>query len=552
MERKFVYLFFILLSFSSLNALNYTGQVSAQPTNVTVFVINVSLPKPIINITHPENKTYIINKSLFLNFTSYYEEDIWYNIDNGQNISLKNKNSDIFDVLQGSHLLNLYATNQKGESFDNVSFFVNSSILRILYGNYAGQYKGNSTDFNQTAYENLLSLQGIVLENTLWGKILFNKAINVEDDLNSSDKFVDIDSNTAISFNRVEVNSTALPNFNKSAKISLYNIPFTNPRILRNGEICPSSICAFESFVGGTEVFNVSNLGIYSLEESPTITPISEGYPGAGGVALVGDFELDKFAINAFMRQGETFESDISIINKENILKDIEISVDDSIKGFVNIPNKIKLNPKGSKNISFLVTTKSYFEPGLYFGKIYFKNKISGVVKEVSLYIEIESGSSLLDVKAILLKNDSSLLPGDTLPVDILLFNLADKKLSVKLNYQILDLNNNVVFSYNETINLLCHDDKLRRDFLLSKKLPSGRYLFYVKARYDNKIASSSFTFYLKRWYSIKLLIEVILFLVIFCWIFFAWKKKKKKQKGKNYQKKASYKKSRFSNQKVK
>ena len=37
---------------------------------------------------------------------------------------------------------------------------------------------------------------------------------------------------TNISSNRIEVNTTALPNFNKSAVIYLYNLSFSDPRIL--------------------------------------------------------------------------------------------------------------------------------------------------------------------------------------------------------------------------------------------------------------------------------------------------------------------------------
>ena len=56
---------------------------------------------------------------------------------------------------------------------------------------------------------------------------------------------------------------------NKSAILKLYNLTFSDPRILRNGEACPNSICTKISYSGGTLTFNVTQFSEYSSEEIP-------------------------------------------------------------------------------------------------------------------------------------------------------------------------------------------------------------------------------------------------------------------------------------------
>ncbi|HUW43846.1 MAG TPA: hypothetical protein VMV95_02720, partial [Bacillota bacterium] len=133
-----------------------------------------------------------------------------------------------------------------------------------------GSNKGESTDFNKSSYEDLQNLSDIVLENTNYGKIQFNEAINVTNDLNVSDNKAYLDTYTNISSNHIEVNSTALPNFNKSATLYLYNLSLGNPRILRDSSVCPDNICTEIDYSGGTLIFNVTYFTVYSAEETPS------------------------------------------------------------------------------------------------------------------------------------------------------------------------------------------------------------------------------------------------------------------------------------------
>jgi hypothetical protein len=262
-----------------------TGGPAGQPMNVSVFILPSA---PSLDILSPMNGTYLTNISLYLNYQVTGADNLWYNLDNTANVSVTSPL--YFNTTQGSHILYLYANNSGGVAKKNVSFHVNTTLLVINYSAYP--FDGDSSDFYRYTYEELQNLSPVRFERFNYGKIYFNGPINVLDDSNPTDGFVDIDHNVNISFNRIEINSTALPNFNKPATLSLYNLTFSNPRILRDGAVCPSSICTFENYSGGTLKtlkFNVTGFSVYSAEETP-ITP-GPG-PGGGGGGVIENVSM--------------------------------------------------------------------------------------------------------------------------------------------------------------------------------------------------------------------------------------------------------------------
>jgi len=76
----------------------------------------------------------------------------------------------------------------------------------------------------------------------------------------------------------------------------LYNLTFNNPRILRNGEICPSTICTKESYLERTLKFNVTQFSVYSAEETPpeVRAEVPGGAPGGGGVGCNNDSDCKR------------------------------------------------------------------------------------------------------------------------------------------------------------------------------------------------------------------------------------------------------------------
>ncbi|MFQ5531851.1 MAG: hypothetical protein ACE5ES_04510, partial [Candidatus Nanoarchaeia archaeon] len=177
-EMIFLVLILFLIFIKTANSIEITGNtitgeiITGEAIGSVDFNITVIAP-PVITITNPENKTYLTNISLPLNFTADPSiESIWYNLDLGTNTTITSNLT--FNTSQGSHILYLFANNTNGNATKNVTFFINSSKLTILYSEYNGSLKGTSTDFITYPYEDLQNLNKIILENLENGKIQFN------------------------------------------------------------------------------------------------------------------------------------------------------------------------------------------------------------------------------------------------------------------------------------------------------------------------------------------------------------------------------------------
>ncbi len=148
--------------------------------------------------------------------------------------------------------------------------------------NYDKFKHGNSTTqfiyLNDTELENI---ENLTLENNNYGKVIFLQNINLTK--NKQGNNINVDINANISFNRIEINTSNLTNFQKPSKLYLYNLSFSNPQILRNGEVCSSSICTKISYSSGTLIFRVVNFSIYSAKETPSKDDDGDGEDGGGG-----------------------------------------------------------------------------------------------------------------------------------------------------------------------------------------------------------------------------------------------------------------------------
>jgi len=242
-----VFLLFMTLIFISYARAQVTGDAT-QPIGVSIDVLASPATLTILN---PKNHTYLTNHSLLLNFTVDAEQTIWYNLDNGTNITITSFT--YFNTTEDSHILYLFVNNSDGTlTTKNVTFSIDSTVFTILYSEYNGSNRGDSNDFIRNSYEEIQNLTEIILENTQDGKVEFgSNEINLTDDSDITDNLLDLDTNTNISSNRIELNGTALPNFNVTATLSLYSLTFTTPRILRDGAVCSSTICTQQSFSGG-------------------------------------------------------------------------------------------------------------------------------------------------------------------------------------------------------------------------------------------------------------------------------------------------------------
>lgn len=202
------------------------------------------------------------------------------------NITFNCSASDDFGLVNISlyHNMNGWMLNQ---SF-NVSGISNSSIFNLTNlpgGSYkwsclAYDNNNNSTFANNYSFsvvllstfdgsttnpisQNITNIQNLTLEKTNYGKIIFSENI----DLSAG---ADLNNYVNISYNRMIVNASVLPALNKSATIYLYNLTFSNPRILKNGAICPETECVKISYSSGTLIYRISHFSDYMAEEIPS------------------------------------------------------------------------------------------------------------------------------------------------------------------------------------------------------------------------------------------------------------------------------------------
>ncbi|MBS3076201.1 hypothetical protein J4481_00470 [Candidatus Pacearchaeota archaeon] len=138
----------------------------------------------------------------------------------------------------------------------------------ITYSNF----DGDTTDFDSLTNFNDVN---VVLENSLYGKVVFLKPINLTRNLN-------LNKNVKFSQNNIFINSTRLTEFkNVPAHILLYNISLTTPRVLKDGVVCSSPACQVLKFSNKTLNFSVTSFSAYSSQETPVTT--SGGSSGGGG-----------------------------------------------------------------------------------------------------------------------------------------------------------------------------------------------------------------------------------------------------------------------------
>jgi hypothetical protein len=114
-----------------------------------------------------------------------------------------------------------------------------------------------STNLSEADLQNITDLEIGIPERA---KLEFHQhTINLVD--------ADLDSNIEMEPQRVFVNTSALPQLNKSAIILFFNTTFVNPQILLDGEPCGN--CSIVNYSAETLEFAVPHFSEYTLEEGP-------------------------------------------------------------------------------------------------------------------------------------------------------------------------------------------------------------------------------------------------------------------------------------------
>lgn len=464
-----------------------TGEaITGNATSGSVAISITVTGPPTLTLIKPENETYFTGTNLWLNFSAFSADSIWYKIDSGSNTTITGNTT--FNTTSGPHTLYLFTNNTYGNSSKNVTFTINLTKFVIIYNNYSNN--GSTTNLNASSYEDIQNLSGVVLEKSSHGKISFNQAINLTNDSIPADNDLNLDLYTNISSNFIEINTTALPNFNKSATLYLYGLTFTNPRVLRDGIACSASICTEVNYSGGVFIFNVTGFTNYSAEETPAESASPTGGWGGGTTTK---FEVIPEEFHITLKQGETIERGMTIKNTGSSLLNIGIE-ESKLKDFIRISsNSFSLNPGESKTIVLDFLAREDTNPSLYMGKLIVRG--GGTEKEIIVAIGVDSKESLFDVEAKIPPRYQKRSPGEELFADIKIYNLGARgAVDVKIEYLIKDKENNTITALGDSIAVETQTSFTKTIFI-PENTPLGKYLLYVTVTYNGKIASSSIFF---------------------------------------------------------
>lgn len=254
----------------------------------TEVAITVDADGPNITIYNPGNYTYhkaLVDMAVLVN-DSAGVSNVYYNLNNGQNITLALDNSGFnnseITAEPGSNILTIFANDTLNNRADTaITFSVNHTILyTVNWSKFEYPGSTNLSELNATQLEQIPNLTLVIPS---FGKIRFNKEINLTNhllvfgptDLNGK--------NTVLTSNFIFINSTVFPNFNTTATLTLSNLTFINPEILRDSVACPTAICQKISYEKNELVFSVSHFSSYEAGEGGDSNGGSGGGSSGGG-----------------------------------------------------------------------------------------------------------------------------------------------------------------------------------------------------------------------------------------------------------------------------
>ncbi len=221
---------------------------SVKPQTFGIAINVADTSGPIVNLGFPLNNSGITANSVFLHYNASDASDLdnctlfFNDILNASNLSVTKDVPSNF----GINGLTPDKYNWSINCADQLGFEARSGIKRFFYIIFDG-FNGSTTNISNV---DVTSITNFVIEVLPYGKINYSIGINLNE-------VQEINGNVNISYNNITLNSS-LAALNKTAVLSLYNLAFLNPRILRDGVVCDSSICTRISYSGGTLVFNVT------------------------------------------------------------------------------------------------------------------------------------------------------------------------------------------------------------------------------------------------------------------------------------------------------
>lgn len=245
---------------------------------------------PAVIIHSPRNRTYNNNTAIDVRYRARDSnlDSVWYFVLNSSsdvivaNTTLTGNTTFTMPVTGANFTFFLYANDTSGNlnNSENVTFNVLNDRRYVRYEEFSG--RGDTTNLDGLNDTQLANLSGFILHEPSHGKIKF--LVNVDlTNTSGSNNVTNLDLWINITSNRIEINSSAVPGLNVSANLTLTNLTFTTPRILRDGVAC-ESVCTQLSYSSGVLVFNVTGFSVYTTEEGAETESFSiESSPSGSG-----------------------------------------------------------------------------------------------------------------------------------------------------------------------------------------------------------------------------------------------------------------------------
>lgn len=236
------------------------------------YTITTDTTTPIVTLVFPSNNSLKTVDSL--NFT--------YNVSDTNSIS-----NCSFILNNGNNQTNSSITKNTNQTFiktladgnynwsvqckDNTNNQGNSSVFNLTI-DFLPLFELNSTEWNFSATTNISNYTKAQLRNITrvnfsnsYGKIEFLENLSLMQSKNITDLIKVIQ-------NKIWINSSLIPEFNKSAQLTFRGISFTLPILKRDSSSCSSAICTNSTFNSSTQIFiiNVTSFSIYELVEQCT------------------------------------------------------------------------------------------------------------------------------------------------------------------------------------------------------------------------------------------------------------------------------------------
>jgi hypothetical protein len=219
--------------------------------------------------------------------------------------------------------------------------------------------------------------------------------------------------------------------------------------------------------------------------DSDSTTSSSSGGGGGGSQSSVASKPVDSFDINPTfivenIIQGNKKIKIINVTNRKTTPLEITINAD-SLNLTTQYNNKISVNDTMPFNITFITfdTTK----PGVYLGKILFKEKQTE--KYVDLALNVKKPSGLFDILVKVAPPSNKIVQGRQVPIIIDMQNIGftGKDIDITLELSIKDFQGTEIYRLKETLAVGLSTSILRVVELPGNSAP-GRYIIDARMTY--------------------------------------------------------------------